>query len=359
MAPRPTRFDPLPPQPEAVPWPIQQWPESPPAADVDAARLSDLFASAFGSTSYAEQSATPDPATELMLASVVIHRGHLVAESYGPTASPDETLISWSMAKSVTHALVGLLTLDGLIDIDAPAPVAEWANDERAAITTRQLLAMTSGLSFNEDYVDDRVSDVIEMLFGAGQADAAGYAIDQPLAAEPGTTFSYSSGTTNIVAKICGDLLGGEDAVRSYLDTRLFEPLGMTSADPRFDDAGTFIGSSFLYCTARDFARFGNLYLRDGLCDGQRLLPEGWVDLARRPVEVEVDEDFFYGSHWWLWDDTNGAFACHGYEGQYIVVVPARDLIVVRLGKTPAERKVGVIQWIHDIIACFPESLPS
>lgn len=354
MALRPTRFDPLPPQPEGVPWPTQRWPESPCAADVHSQRLDALFASAFGN-----EGAEPDTVTELMLASVVIHRGHLVAERYGATASPDETLISWSMAKSVTHALVGLLTLDGLIDIDAAAPIIEWANDERAAITTRQLLAMTSGLSFNEDYVDDQVSDVIEMLFGAGQADVATYAINQPLVDEPGTAFSYSSGTTNIVAKICSDLLGGEEAVRAYLDKRLFHPLGMTSADPRFDDAGTFIGSSFLYCTARDFARFGNLYLRNGLCEGERLLPDGWVDLARGPVDVEVDEDFYYGSHWWLWDDTSGAFACHGYEGQYIIVVPARDLIVVRLGKTPAERKVGVIQWINDVIACFPESPPS
>ncbi len=351
MALRPTRFDPLPAQPTATPWPTEAWPASPPSADVDAVELNSLFDGAFGT-----DGAEPDPATDLMLASLVIHRGRLVIEDYGPTASKDETLISWSMAKSVTHALVGLLTFDGLIDIDARAPIAEWADDDRAAITLRQLLAMTSGLSFNEDYVDDQVSDVIEMLFGAGQADVADYAINQPLNDAPGSVFSYSSGTTNIVAKICTDVLGGQVAVRRYLDERLFGPLGMRSADPRFDDAGTFIGSSFLYATARDFARFGHLYLRDGCWAGERLLPEGWVDLARRPVDVPVDEDFFYGSHWWLWDDSSGGFACHGYEGQYTVVVPARDLIVVRLGKTPAERKVGVLQWIHDVIDCFPES---
>lgn len=350
----PTRWDALPQQPGNTPWPTEHWPEAEPSDDVDGTSLQRLFDRGFGTAE-----TPPDPATELMLASVVIHRGHLVAEGYGSTASAEETLISWSMAKSVTQAMVGMLTLDGLLDIDAPAPIAEWADDERASITTRQLLAMTSGLSFNEDYVDDQVSDVIEMLFGAGRADVAGYALSQPLTEEPGTVYSYSSGTTNIVAKICGDLLGGEAGVRTYLKSRLFEPLGMTSADPRFDDAGTFIGSSFLYCTARDFARFGYLYLRDGQWGDQRLLPDGWVDLARRPTDVPVDEDFHYGSHWWLWDDTSGAFACHGYEGQYIVVVPGRDLIVVRLGKTPAEDKTGVVQWINELIACFPESSSS
>ncbi len=354
MAERPTRWDPLPQQPSDVPWPTEAWPTSQLARDVDADRVGQLFAQAFGSADI-----PPDPATELMLAAVVIHRGHLVTEGYGTTASATETLISWSMAKSVTQALVGLLVLDGLIDLDAPAPVAAWANDERSAITIRQLLAMTSGLSFNEDYVDDQVSDVIEMLFGSGRPDVASYAINQPLVAEPGTLYNYSSGTTNIVAKICGDILGGEAGVRAYLSERLFEPLGMASADPRFDDAGTFIGSSFLYCTARDFARFGYLYLRSGAWDGTQLLPDGWVDLARRPLDIPVDEDFHYGSHWWLWDDTSGAFGCHGYEGQYIIVVPARDLIVVRLGKTPSYDKIGVIQWLHDLIACFPESSPS
>ena len=126
----------------------------------------------------------------------------------------------------------------------------------------------------------------------------------------------------------------------------------MTSADPRFDAAGTFIGSSFLYCTARDFARFGQLYLRDGVWEGRRLLPEGWVDFARTPAPAPVDEEFGYGAHWWLWDRHGfpGTFAAHGYEGQYVIVRPDRDLVVVRLGKTPSRGPHAVIEHLQELL---------
>ncbi len=353
---RPERHDPLPRQPAGLPWPTTDWPKKAPEADVDHVQLEQLLDTAFGNSVF-ENSAdgTPSPELGLMLATVVVHRGHLVSARYGETAGPQEPLISWSMAKSVVHAWAGLLTMDGLLDVHAPTGIPEWADDLRSEITVAQLLDMTSGLEFNEDYVDDQVSHVIEMLFGEGQTDTAGYARDFPLVHAAGSHFNYSSGTTNIVARICGDLVGDQEAVEAYLQERLFEPLGMQSADPRFDDAGTFIGSSFLYCTAEDFARFGYLYLRNGMWEGQRLLPDGWADDARSAVSVPVDEDFWYGHHWWLWDDSTGGFACHGYEGQYIIVIPARDLIVVRLGKTPAERKAPVIAWLKDVIACFPE----
>lgn len=295
----------------------------------------------------------------LHLALVVIHRGRLVAEHYGPTADADTTLISWSMAKSVVHALVGICVRDGLLDIDAPAPVAAWQHDERRAITIAHLLSMTSGLRFREDYVDAGVSDVIEMLFGAGQHDVAGFAIDQPLEHQPGTIWNYSSGTTNILARIVGDVVGGGEAgMRAFLARELFEPIGMASADPRFDMAGTFIGSSYLYCTALDFARFGELYRRDGVWADRRVLPAGWAAHARTPVPVAVpdDEPFGYGNQWWLWDRAGvpGAFGCHGYEQQRIVVVPDRDLVVVRLGKTVAELEPNLRPLLREIIEAFP-----
>ncbi|MEZ5377371.1 MAG: serine hydrolase [Acidimicrobiales bacterium] len=353
---KPTRRPPLPPQPDGMAWPTDTWPTSDPADDVDADRLTSLVQRGFG----------PDPeaATADNLALVVIHRGRLVTEAYGPNTASDDTLISWSMGKSITQALVGLLTLDGLIDVDQPADVARWADDDRRTITTRDLLRMTSGLEFVEDYVDDQISHVIEMLFGAGRGDVAGYAESFPLLHAPGTTFSYSSGTTNIIAALCGRLIAGTpgrpavssdaDAVRGYLDRRLFGPIGMSSAIPKFDDAGTFIGSSFVYATAQDFARFGYLYLRDGVWDGERLLPVGWVDAARTPVDPHVDEEHWYGEHWWLWPDDTAAFACQGYEGQRIVVVPERDLVIVRLGKTDASRSSHVNAWLTEIIGCFP-----
>ena len=185
--------------------------------------------------------------------------------------------------------LTGFLVGDGRLAIDDPAPVPEWRapDDPRQPITVQQLLEMRSGLQFAEDYVDAGVSDVIEMLFGRGQHDVATFAAGFPLDHPPGAVWSYSSGTTNIVSRVVGDAVGGGEAgMRRFLQDRLFDPLGMASADPRFDEAGTFIGSSFLYATAHDFARFGYLYLRDGVWEGERLLPEGWVDHARTSVPV-------------------------------------------------------------------------
>lgn len=309
----------------------------------------------------------------LHLAIAVQHRGAIVGEAYGTTADADTPLISWSKGKSVTHALVGLLVLDGALDPSAPAPVPGWADDSRASITLQHLLAMTSGLEFVEDYVDGDVSHVIEMLFGSGKDDVAGYAESFPLLHEPGTFFNYSSGTTNIISAICDRAIrtnGLAASTEAFFQKRLFDPLGMTSATITCDDSGTFVGSSFVYATARDFAKFGQLYLDDGIVDGTRLLPEGWVQHARTPVDVLVDEAHWYGAQWWLWDnncrpapdgpgfdcsDING-FGAHGYEGQYTVVVPDRDLVVVRLGKTAVERQPEVRKWIADIIRCFPVS---
>ena len=287
------------------------------------------------------------------LAELVVHGGEVVHETYGPDTGPETTLISWSTGTSVTHALVGIAVREGLLDLDAPAPVLEWAGDDRQAITLRQLLHMTSGLRFVEDYVDDSISHCIDMLFGAGQADVAAYAAALPLDHPPDAVFNYSSGTTNIVSRVVGDAVGGGEAgMRAFMEAELFGPLGMTSADPRFDAAGTFVGSSFLYCTARDFARFGQLYLGDGVWEGRRILPEAWVDFARTPVPAPVDEEFGYGAHWWLWDRHGfpGTFAAHGYEGQYIIVRPDRDLVVVRLGKTPIEVRPPVIEHLQELL---------
>ena len=307
----------------------------------------------------------------LHLGLVVQHKGEVVAETYGPTAGADTSLISWSKAKSFTHAMVGMLVLDGVLDSTAPAPVPAWADDERASITLQHLLEMNSGLEFVEDYVDGEVSSVIEMLFGAGKADVAGFAESFPLIHEPGSVFNYSSGTTNVISAICDRTIKANGLAKSteaFLHERLFGPLGMSSATVQCDDQGTFIGSSFVFATARDFAKFGQLYLDDGVVDGQQLLPQGWVEQARTPVVTPVTDPHWYGAQWWLWDancipdntgfdcsDING-FGAHGYEGQYTVVVPDRDLVVVRLGKTPVERQPEVRAWIADIIRCFPRA---
>jgi CubicO group peptidase (beta-lactamase class C family) len=265
----------------------------------------------------------------------------------------DTTLISWSMAKSITQALIGLAVEDGTLAVHEPAPVPEWADrhDPRRAITVDHLLRMCSGLRFCEDYVDDGISDVIEMLFGAGRADMAAFAASFPLDHPPGTTFNYSSGTTNILARLAGEVLGGRAGVEAALTRRLFEPVGMTSATPRFDDAGTFVGSSYVYATARDFARFGRLYLDGGRVDGERVLAPDWVTYARTPSPVPVPPgDQPYGAHWWLFPPVADSFAAQGYEGQRTLVVPDLDLVVVRLGKTPADLKANLDAWLAALV---------
>jgi CubicO group peptidase (beta-lactamase class C family) len=172
----------------------------------------------------------------------------------------------------------------------------------------------------------------------------------------PGTVWSYSSGTSNIVARIVGDAAGdrrgGHEHVEALLRERLFAPAGMTSARPRFDAAGTFVGSSYVDATAVDFARFGELYRLDGIApDGTRVLPAGWGDHAATYVATDAETGFEYGRHWWRWPDLPGSLACHGYEGQYILVVPDRQLVVVHLGKSPSERRAPLLDALRRIVA--------
>ena len=306
------------------------------------------------------------------LAMVVMVDGEVVAERYGVEPANDfgpeveldagSTLVSWSMAKSITHAAVGLLVADGRIELEAPAPIADWAGTDKEAIRIIDLLEMRPGLEFVEDYVDGEVSHCIAMLFADGAADHAAYAAALPLIHPPGTVWNYSSGTTNVLARIVGDVVGGgRDGMERFLVDRLFLPAGMTSAIPKFDDAGTFVGSSFVYATARDFARFGELYRNDGVAEtGTRVLPPGWADHGRTFVAHDPTDDLprglGYGRHWWMWPQYPGSIAAHGYEGQYTVVVPDRQLTVVHLGKTDATVRRHLLGMIDGLIASVPVS---
>ncbi|HEY2445196.1 MAG TPA: serine hydrolase [Rhizomicrobium sp.] len=337
----------IPAQPTGTTWPTGAWPVGELPLKTDRDELGRLVDNAFG------------PAAELgeTHALVAIAGGGLVLERYAPGFSCETPCPSWSMAKSITHALVGILAGDGLIDIHAPARVAEWQarDDPRRAITLDQLLRMSSGLAFLEAYIADEPSDVIEMLWGKGKDDVGAFAASFPLAHRPGTFWSYSSGTTNIVARLAADVVGARGpAFETFMRERLFEPIGMKSPEPKFDAAGTFIGSSFCFATARDFARFGLLYLRGGVWNGVRILPEGWVDYARTSTFQQTTEQGRYGAHWWLGIAGPGSFSANGYEGQFVVVDPGRDLVIVRLGKTSAEISDRVKSWLRQVAECFP-----
>ena len=336
----------LPHQPDGVPWPTLAWPAGTPpeqAADTCESVADALFArsrrSDFGSTH----------------ALVVAYGGRVVVERYASGTAALSPLLSWSMAKSVLQTLVGILVETGRLDLDAPAPVPTWKDDERARITLRQMLLFTDGLDWTEDYVDDQVSDVLEMLFGSGADDVAGYAAARSLLHPPGDEFNYSSGTSNIISGIVRDLVGA-DLYEQVLREQVLEPIGIRDADLRSDAAGTWIASSYLWCTARDYARFGYLYLRGGEWDRRRIIASDWVDFARTASATEAPEDGgrTHGAHWWIWpDDSHGAFYAAGYENQRIIVVPGLDLVVVKLGTTDIALAPNVDHELDRLIRSF------
>ena len=202
----------------------------------------------------------------------------------------------------------------------------------------RDLLAMRDGLAWIENYEIGQRSDVIEMLFGEGRDDVAGYGAARELAAAPDTRFNYSSGTSNVLSRVVADQVGRGEALGAYLAERLFTPIGMASARPTYDAAGVWVASSYVHATAQDFARFGLLYLRGGEWDGRRLVSRAWTDTAQVARSVDADSGDAYSWHWWVTGDEYGTYWASGYEGQMINVVPALDAVVVRLGASRPRR---------------------
>jgi CubicO group peptidase (beta-lactamase class C family) len=344
---------PLPPHPDRLPWPTKSWPHADLDTRVDRAALEALLDRAFGE---------PEPEDlERTNAVVVVQHGAIVAERYRPGVDPDRAFISWSMAKSITSALVGILVRDGLLDISQPIPVKEWpAADPRRRITIDQMLRMVDGLRFREAehlgdgsvrYYPEEESDVIPMLFGSGKDDVAAFAATLPYQAEPGARWNYNSGASNLLSRLVRETIGRDEALmRAFMKRELFDRIGMTTADPRFDAAGNFVGSSHCYCSARDFARFGYLYLRDGVWDGERILPEGWVDYSRTP---SPQSEGLYGAHFWVVPGTLGLFYCSGAWGQRILISPKLDLVVVRLGQTAPHKVAAVVRYCKELIDLF------
>ena len=292
---------------------------------------------------------------------VVMRDGKIVAERYAEGIGPDTPLIGYSVSKSVMHALVGILVREGKLDLYAPAPVRAWSEpgDPRHAITLDNLLRMTSGLNLTEN--DSGFDPVSRMMFL--ERDTAAFAERARLRNPPGSTWEYTSGNTMIVSAIVRDAAGGHAAdVLRFAHAQLFDPIGMRHVTMEFDDAGTPIGCTRIYASARDWARFGELYLDDGVVNGTRILPQGWAAYAARPTL-----DSPYGSGFWTNEGRSAdalgrvqagmpadSYFASGNFGQRIVIVPSQRLVIVRFGATidyPGEDIHGLTRLVSDVIA--------
>jgi len=327
---------PLPTDPEEVPWPTgDKIPEEPIVVNIDVEKVNKAVDAAFEG-----RDAIKPWRTRAVL---VVHNGRIVAERYADGITKDTPLIGWSMSKSVTSALIGILVKRGKLSLEGPAPVPEWdsPDDLRHEITIDQLLRMSSGLEFEEEYETKPVADVNRMFFTKQNMDA--FAASFPLEAAPEEKWSYSSGTTNILAGIIHRSFGNREEHWRFPREALFNKVGMRSAVFETDATGMFVGATFVYASARDWARFGLLYLNDGVWEGERILPEGWVEYTITPTPKAPKGE--YGAQFWLNGGLPGdpdsrkfpvlpqdMFYCEGYQGQYTVIIPSKDLVVVRLG---------------------------
>ncbi len=314
-----------------------------------------------------------DPAVGETRALLVLREGKIVAERYAPGYDAKTRLLGWSMSKCVTAALTGLLVADGRLRLDEPAPIKTWQRpgDARGEITLRQLLQMRSGLRHSEEADPRYKADTVRMLFLDGRDDMAAYAEAQPLEAEPGTKWEYSSATSVILADAASVALTESrdpglrrHAVNEYLRTRLFEPVGMRSAQAEYDAAGTLIGGSMIHANARDWAKFGEFLRHGGAVSGAQILPTGWVDFMTAPSPRNQG----YGAQVWLnrpqpdghevlfpGQAPASLFACIGHQGQYILVSPRQRLTVVRLGKTDDAERGPLRQRLAELVGLFPE----
>jgi CubicO group peptidase (beta-lactamase class C family) len=307
--------------------------------------------------------AEPDPAhPRRTKALVVMHNGRVIAERYANGYGPDTPIWGHSLSKSVTNALIGVLVSKGVLRTNQSVPVPEWQStgDPRRTITIDQLLRMTSGLPFDES--GGPVNPMTHMFFL--ERDMAGYAQHMRLAYAPGTQWGYSNLGYMILSRLVRDAASGDVAAAGRFARReLFAPLHMQTALIECDATGTPMGAGFVFASARDWARFGQFYLDDGVADGTRILPEGWV---RYSVSQTLNTG--YGAGFWtnlvnegavpIWDAPWGMpqlprdmFYARGYLGQYVVIVPSEHLVVARLGLTHLGSSTGIGSVIADIIA--------
>jgi CubicO group peptidase (beta-lactamase class C family) len=338
--------------PQADTTPVDPLPAGPPEANLDAARLRAAVDAAFSE---------PDSSGfRRTRAVVIVHRGRIVAERYASGFGADTPQIGWSMTKTVTGALIGLLVGQGRLSLHSDHLLAQWRSfdDPRGAITLDQTMRMVTGLTFDETY-NNPLSDVARMLLETG--DGSGFAAVKPLEATPGTRWRYSSGDSYLLARVVREVWP-DDTVGS-IRKALFDRIGMRSAVLELDAAGIPVGAAFMYASARDWARFGQFLLQDGVWNGERILPEGWVRYMCTVTPQSPRKDF--GAHLWarvpepfnsptpvsLPDD---AVHMSGHEGQFVSVIPSRALVVVRLGLSRPEKVWNHEAFLASVLTAFP-----
>lgn len=339
------------PNQDSIAWPMGNLVRDTVISGVDYTLLNKTVEEAF-----AEPGETKNRRTRAI---IVIYDGQIIAEKYAEGFDKNTRQLGWSMAKSVTNSLIGILVRDGKLSLNDAAPFEEWKNDKRSAITINNLMQMSSGLRWEENY--SKPSDATNMLFKS--KDAGLLASHSPYESEPGKVFEYSSGTSNMLAWIIRHSVG-DSAYYAFASERLFKKTGMHSMILEPDAGGTFVGSSYAFATPRDWGRFGLLFLNDGMFNGERILPEGWSEYSSTPCEgAPIGE---YGAQFWLNagsktdvvkrvypDVPPDLYWADGYEGQNVFILPSKDLVVVKLSQSSGNY-LDDNQFLANIIKALP-----
>ena len=274
---------------------------------------------------------------------VVLYKNKLIAERYGKGFDQSTPLLGWSMNKSIINALVGIMKKQNRLDLSDKTLFKEWANDERKNISLNDLMHMSSGLDWDEGY--GGVSDVTKMLYKTGKASV--YAIDKSFSIKPDSTWVYSSGTSNIISQYLRNKIDDDEAYHKFPYLELFKKIGASSFYYETDANGTFVASSFGYATTRDWAKFGMLYLNDGIANGERILPEGWAKYSATPAKASNGK---YGAQFWVNSHSGiNEYSCIGHHGQIVSIIPSKDLVIVRLGLS-IEKRFNKNKFIQNVM---------
>lgn len=289
-----------------------------------------------------------NPETRKTRTVLVVYKNQIIAEKYLKGFTKNSPILGWSMTKSILATLYGILENQGKIDLDEPAPVAAWQNDDRKNITLNNLLRMQSGLAWDEDYT--AISDVTRMLFL--DADMSKVQAEKEAVAPPTEIWNYSSGTTNLLSGILRQRFNTHQAYLDFPYAALIDKIGMHSMLIETDMKGNFVGSSYGWATTRDWAKFGLLYLNKGNWNGEQLFDQKWVDYVARPTALSEGD---YGGHFWLNsggkypDVPRDMYSANGYQGQRVFIIPSKDLVVVRTGLAE-EPDFDINGFLRDVV---------